>query len=126
MKKLFILFVMVAGFATVTMAQTGVSSANGTVSTIDFATTGAKILVPINLTWDGVKLEYGEVVIQNVANPGSIALYPDGGGTPSTSAAVNCVSTGLNIPLLIPGFTVAGTQNTLYTISSKLKPCGRS
>ncbi len=109
---------MVAGFATVTMAQTtGTGSNGGTTSTIGAATAEAKILVPIILTWDGTKLNYGEVVVITVASPGSVLMYPDGTGTPAFSAWTNCNASGSGVAPHTPVFTVAGSISTAYTIT---------
>lgn len=109
---------MVTVFATISMAQTtGTSSNGGTTSTIAAATSEAKILIPIILTWDNVKLNFGEVVVQNVAALGSVDMYPDNAGVPAFASWVNSTASGSGAAPTCPKFTVSGSISTAYTIT---------
>ena len=99
MKKLFILFIAVAGFVATSKAQV---SAN--------ASATATIVTPIGIT-KTVDMNFGNVAVS--ANPGTVILTPEG----TTSATAGVTLPAVKGLIKAASFTVTGTDTYTYAIT---------
>ena len=104
MKKLFILFIAVAGFGVSSFAQ----------ATDNSATAAAQIITPIGIS-KTVDLNFGNVAVQ-AATGGTVIMAP--AGTRSTGGAGGVTLPQFNVgTVAAASFTVSGTGNYTYTIT---------